>query len=207
MHRRSQPRTSRPPSPPGALGAPDRPVRRRQPRRGRGELDDGQPGRPGLHGAQAGRSGAGAGSVTADWEPGPRVHVSLLTGPTSDVVRRFVKPVTKVERDRRRGRVAMSGHSVTEVGPGRVPVLAAAAGYLACTLVAPRSSGEPHAGDRGGHGGRRGAGGSGDPPDGGHPHALRRLNRSRARHTGRPPAGGHSPRSSRGRVGAGRCAE
>ncbi len=60
--------------------------------------------------------------------------ISLLHRTDRNVVRRFVKPVTEVERDPDGAVRSMSGHPVTEVGPGRVPVLAAAAGYLACTL-------------------------------------------------------------------------
>ena len=47
-----------------------------------------------------------------------------------DVVRRFVKPVVDVERSPDGAVLAMSGHPVTEVGPGRLPVLASAAGLL-----------------------------------------------------------------------------
>jgi flavin reductase (DIM6/NTAB) family NADH-FMN oxidoreductase RutF len=60
--------------------------------------------------------------------------ISLLNRTDRDVVRRFVKPVTEVERAPDGAILSMSGHPVTEVGPGRVPVLAAAGGYLACTL-------------------------------------------------------------------------
>jgi flavin reductase (DIM6/NTAB) family NADH-FMN oxidoreductase RutF len=60
--------------------------------------------------------------------------ISLLSRTDRDVVRRFVKPVSDVERAAGGAVLAMSGHPVTEVGPGRVPVLAAAAGFLACTL-------------------------------------------------------------------------
>jgi len=75
------------------------------------------------------------GSVTARLvSRGLSFTISLLHRADRDVVRRFVKPVTDVERTADGAVVSMSGHSVTEVGPGRVPVLAAAAGYLACTL-------------------------------------------------------------------------
>ena len=60
--------------------------------------------------------------------------ISLLHRADRDVVRRFVKPVTDIERDPEGTILSMSGHPVTEVGPGRLPVLTAAAGYLACTL-------------------------------------------------------------------------
>lgn len=63
--------------------------------------------------------------------------VSLLERAQRDVVRRFVKPVghEDVERAADGTVMAMSGHQVTEVGPGGVPVLAGAAGFLSCTLV------------------------------------------------------------------------
>ncbi len=60
--------------------------------------------------------------------------ISLLARGDRDVVRRFVKPVTEIERAPDGTVLSMSGHPVTEVGPGRVPVLVAAAGFLACTL-------------------------------------------------------------------------
>ena len=61
--------------------------------------------------------------------------ISLLERSDRNVVRRFVKPVTEVERDPDGAVLAMSGHPVTEVGPDRLPVLGAATGYLACTLT------------------------------------------------------------------------
>lgn len=61
--------------------------------------------------------------------------VSLLQRAERDVVRRFVKPVVDVERSPDGAVVALSGHPVTEVGPGRLPVLSSAAGFLACTLT------------------------------------------------------------------------
>jgi flavin reductase (DIM6/NTAB) family NADH-FMN oxidoreductase RutF len=61
--------------------------------------------------------------------------VSLLERSERDVVRRFVKPVVDVERSPDGAVLAMSGHPVTEVGPGRLPVLTSAAGFLACTLT------------------------------------------------------------------------
>jgi flavin reductase (DIM6/NTAB) family NADH-FMN oxidoreductase RutF len=59
--------------------------------------------------------------------------VSLLDRGDRDVVRRFVKPVREVERAPDGAVLALSGHAVTEIGPGRLPVLANAVGYLLCT--------------------------------------------------------------------------
>jgi len=67
--------------------------------------------------------------------------VSLLERSDRDVVRRFVKPVTEVERDPDGAVLAMSGHPVTEAGPDRLPVLGTAAGYLACRLTAAEELG------------------------------------------------------------------
>jgi flavin reductase (DIM6/NTAB) family NADH-FMN oxidoreductase RutF len=61
--------------------------------------------------------------------------ISLLQRGDRDVVRRFVKPVTDVDRDADGVIVAMSGHPVSEVGSQRLPVLSAAAGHLACTVT------------------------------------------------------------------------
>jgi flavin reductase (DIM6/NTAB) family NADH-FMN oxidoreductase RutF len=61
--------------------------------------------------------------------------ISLLHRGDRDVVRRFVKPVTVVERAADGAILALSGQPVTEVGPQRLPVLSAAAGYLTCTLT------------------------------------------------------------------------
>ncbi len=72
-----------------------------------------------------------AGLVTA----GGGFTVSLLARSDRDVVRRFVKPVTDVERAPDGGLLALSGQPVTEVGPDRRPVLSAAAGYLDCRLT------------------------------------------------------------------------
>jgi flavin reductase (DIM6/NTAB) family NADH-FMN oxidoreductase RutF len=68
---------------------------------------------------------------------GAAFSVSLLRRSDRDVVRRFVKPVREdaMVRDGEGKVLSMAGHDVTEVGTGRVPVLAAAAGYLVCTLV------------------------------------------------------------------------
>ena len=62
--------------------------------------------------------------------------VSLLSREDRDVVRRFVKPVTDVERAPDGAVLALSGRPVTEVGPDRLPVLASAVGYLDCRLSA-----------------------------------------------------------------------
>jgi flavin reductase (DIM6/NTAB) family NADH-FMN oxidoreductase RutF len=61
--------------------------------------------------------------------------VSLLARADRDVVRRFVKPVSDIERDPAGAVLALSGQPVTEVGPNRRPVLASAAGYLDCRLT------------------------------------------------------------------------
>ena len=58
----------------------------------------------------------------------------MLDRADRDVVRRFVKPVIEVERAPDGAVLALSGHAVTEVGPHRVPVLGAAAGYLLCAV-------------------------------------------------------------------------
>jgi flavin reductase (DIM6/NTAB) family NADH-FMN oxidoreductase RutF len=63
--------------------------------------------------------------------------VSLLERGDRDVVRRFVKPVKDedVERDPDGAVLALSGQPVAEVGPGKRPILASAAGYLDCRLT------------------------------------------------------------------------
>lgn len=61
--------------------------------------------------------------------------VSLLERGDRDVVRRFVKPVKDVERGPDGTVTTMAGHPVTEVGEQRIPVLAAAAGYILCALT------------------------------------------------------------------------
>jgi flavin reductase (DIM6/NTAB) family NADH-FMN oxidoreductase RutF len=66
---------------------------------------------------------------------GAGFSVSLLARADRDVVRRFVKPVTDVERAPGGTLLALSGRRVTEVGPNRLPVLASAAGYLDCRLT------------------------------------------------------------------------
>ncbi len=60
--------------------------------------------------------------------------VSLLSRDDRDLVRRFAKPVTEVERSAEGAVLAMAGQPVTEVGPQLVPVLTSAVGYVACTL-------------------------------------------------------------------------
>ncbi len=66
---------------------------------------------------------------------GQAFTVSLLPRTERDVVRRFVKPVVEVERSPDGAVLALSGQAVSEVGPGRLPVLASAAGFLVCTLT------------------------------------------------------------------------
>ncbi|HWF16381.1 MAG TPA: flavin reductase family protein [Acidimicrobiales bacterium] len=66
---------------------------------------------------------------------GQAFSVSLLPRDERDVVRRFVKPVVDVERSPDGAVLALSGHSVSEVGPDGLPVLASAAGFLVCTLT------------------------------------------------------------------------
>lgn len=61
--------------------------------------------------------------------------ISLLARSDRDVVRRFVKPVKEVDRAPDGAVLALSHQPVTEVGPDRLPVLASAAGYLACSLT------------------------------------------------------------------------
>ncbi len=81
-------------------------------------------------------------SVTARLvSDGGAFAVSLLNRGERDLVRRFVKPVTDVERSPEGVVVAMAGLPVTEVGPTRVPVLGSAAGYLVCTLTNAESLG------------------------------------------------------------------
>ena len=78
-------------------------------------------------------------SVTADLVTrSGAFSVCLLARQDKDVVRRFVKPVHEVVRDAAGDVVAMSGHEVHQVGPGRLPVLTAAAGYIVCAVVRVR---------------------------------------------------------------------
>ena len=60
--------------------------------------------------------------------------LSLLARSDKDVVRRFVKPVTEVERTAEGALVALSGHAVREVGEAGLPVLASAVGHLVCAV-------------------------------------------------------------------------
>ncbi|MGO8859530.1 MAG: flavin reductase family protein [Acidimicrobiales bacterium] len=77
-----------------------------------------------------------AASVTADLlNRSGAFTVCLLARRDRDVVRRFVKPVSEVVRSAEGTVTAMSGHEVREVGPSRLPVLAASAGYVLCTVV------------------------------------------------------------------------
>jgi flavin reductase (DIM6/NTAB) family NADH-FMN oxidoreductase RutF len=81
-------------------------------------------------------------SVTARLvRQGQAFAISLLQRSDRDVIRRFVKPVVEVERRADGTVVAMAGHAVTEVGPGRLPVLAAAAGYVLCSLTSAQDLG------------------------------------------------------------------
>jgi flavin reductase (DIM6/NTAB) family NADH-FMN oxidoreductase RutF len=66
---------------------------------------------------------------------GGAFSISLLPRSERDVVRRFAKPVVDVERAPDGALRSMSGHAVTEVGPGRLPALASAAGFLVCSLT------------------------------------------------------------------------
>jgi flavin reductase (DIM6/NTAB) family NADH-FMN oxidoreductase RutF len=66
---------------------------------------------------------------------GGAFSLSLLPRAERAVVRHFVKPVRDVERSADGSVVAMSGHAVHQVGPKRLPVLAAAVGHLYCPLV------------------------------------------------------------------------
>jgi flavin reductase (DIM6/NTAB) family NADH-FMN oxidoreductase RutF len=61
--------------------------------------------------------------------------VCLLARQDKDVVRKFVKPVSEVERSDDGTVSSMSGHPVREVGERRLPVLAAATAHLVCEVV------------------------------------------------------------------------
>jgi flavin reductase len=75
-------------------------------------------------------------AVTADLvRRGGAFTVSLLARQDKDMVRRFVKPVHDVARDEDGTVVAMAGYEVHEVGAARLPVVAAAAGYIVCAVV------------------------------------------------------------------------
>jgi flavin reductase (DIM6/NTAB) family NADH-FMN oxidoreductase RutF len=72
-------------------------------------------------------------SVTADLvRRGGAFTVSLLARQDKDMVRRFVKPVHEVDRAEDGVVATMAGYEVREVGPARLPVPAAAAGYILC---------------------------------------------------------------------------
>jgi flavin reductase (DIM6/NTAB) family NADH-FMN oxidoreductase RutF len=64
-----------------------------------------------------------------------RFTISLLRRGDRDLVRRFVKPVQEVAHAPDGSVTSLSGVAVREVGPRRLPVLAAAAGSLECTLA------------------------------------------------------------------------
>jgi flavin reductase (DIM6/NTAB) family NADH-FMN oxidoreductase RutF len=66
---------------------------------------------------------------------GGTFSISLLARTDRDVVRRFVKPVKEIERTPEGALTSMSGHAVHEVGSSGLPVLAAAAGHIICTLT------------------------------------------------------------------------
>jgi len=68
-------------------------------------------------------------------EAGGWFALTLLPRDEREVVRRFVKPVTEIERDEHGALVTMSGHAVREAGPTGLPVLAAAAGHLVCRVT------------------------------------------------------------------------
>jgi flavin reductase (DIM6/NTAB) family NADH-FMN oxidoreductase RutF len=75
-------------------------------------------------------------SVTARLvQQGQAFAISLLQRGDRDVIRRFVKPVTDVDRAPDGSIASMAGHAVDEVGPGRLPVLASAAGSVLCSLT------------------------------------------------------------------------
>jgi flavin reductase (DIM6/NTAB) family NADH-FMN oxidoreductase RutF len=66
---------------------------------------------------------------------GGSFSISMLARADKDIVRRFVKPVTQVERGDDGAVISMAGHAVREAGAARLPVLAAAVGHLVCTLT------------------------------------------------------------------------
>jgi flavin reductase (DIM6/NTAB) family NADH-FMN oxidoreductase RutF len=86
---------------------------------------------PKLVGVALERDSVTTGLVTA----GGGFTISLLARDDRDVVRRFVKPVTDIERASDGTVLALSGRPITEVGPDRRPTLTAAAGYLDCRLT------------------------------------------------------------------------
>jgi flavin reductase (DIM6/NTAB) family NADH-FMN oxidoreductase RutF len=75
-------------------------------------------------------------SVTADLVARSEAFtISLLARADKDVVRRFVKPVSEVERAADGTVTTMSGQAVREVGAGRLPVLERASGHILCRVV------------------------------------------------------------------------
>jgi flavin reductase (DIM6/NTAB) family NADH-FMN oxidoreductase RutF len=81
-------------------------------------------------------------SVTADLiARSGAFTVSLLDRADKAVVRRFVKPVRDVARDDAGVVVTLSGQPVREVGPDRLPVLAAAVGFILATVTERRPLG------------------------------------------------------------------
>jgi flavin reductase (DIM6/NTAB) family NADH-FMN oxidoreductase RutF len=77
-----------------------------------------------------------AGSVTADLlARSVAFTISLLARADKDVVRRFVKPVSEVERAADGTVLTMSGQTVREVGPARLPILERASGHILCSVV------------------------------------------------------------------------
>ncbi len=74
-------------------------------------------------------------SVTARLvRAGEAFALTVLARSDRDVVRRFVKPVVEVERAPDGSVTSMSGQSVEQVGPGRLPVLASRAAFVLCRL-------------------------------------------------------------------------
>ena len=80
--------------------------------------------------------------------------VTAASGPPGAGLRHLLAPAERPRRHpplRETGReverradgtvVAMAGHAVTEVGPARLPVLAAAAGYVLCSLTSAQDLG------------------------------------------------------------------
>jgi flavin reductase (DIM6/NTAB) family NADH-FMN oxidoreductase RutF len=77
-----------------------------------------------------------ADSVTADLVTRSGAFtVCLLARSDPAVVRRFVKPVHEVEHSDDGTVVSMAGHAVHEIGPDRLPVLAASTGYILCGVT------------------------------------------------------------------------
>ncbi|MGP0031357.1 MAG: flavin reductase family protein [Acidimicrobiales bacterium] len=83
-----------------------------------------------------------AGSVTADLVTRTEAFsLSLLSRGSKDVVRRFVKPVTAVERDREGEPITMSGQAVGTAGGDRLPILKAATGYVVASVISRQDLG------------------------------------------------------------------